>query len=335
VCGDRQASEDTIGRLFEGPAQAGRRGVALYARGLRLKTASRLQAALPQTAALLGPEAFGEAVGACWRQEADERRGVRQLLRSLPEFLRRLGGAAARPPAADLAELEVAIGDVDRELSMPVSSPEALVDAATRGLLPGARLTLVPAVRVLEIGSHAARLWRSLTAARRAPEAKKARISFVIVWRRDRRVFHRVVPASEGRALRAAQQGATLAEVCGLFAGRRDPGRAAREALQGWFEDGLVSSLVPAGTNPLLTSACSSENGAAPRFGEQGTWPIPPEGHMARIPRPALRPPSPPHLRSRPARSSDGATASSASWPAAAWARFTRPRTPSSPPASR
>ena len=206
-------------------------------------------------AAWIGPARFHNLVTDYLLAHPPTSFSLRDLGCALPEFLVSHALTREFPDIADLARLDWARLDVfDEADAQTLTRDDLLADAE-------ARVTLVPALRLLRLAGAIPGLWKRLEApgdpppeAEAMPESAATRASLgVCVWRRGFAIFHRSLPADEEACLMLlASGGATLAEVgeCLLdlqSAERSEPYAAERLAvlLATWTHDGLLSA--PAG----------------------------------------------------------------------------------------
>jgi hypothetical protein len=148
---------------------------------------------------------------------------------------------ALREDLADLAALEWARSEVFEEALAAAAPPDALLQA---GQLERARLTMVPALRLLSLGHDATSLWLALDEGRPPPEPIAAP-SRIVVWRcKGFEVFHAAIPEDEAIALQRALASEPLGVVCAAFEGRADPATAALEAIGSWFVEEMVHEVV-------------------------------------------------------------------------------------------
>jgi hypothetical protein len=164
---------------------------------------------------------------------------VAHLGGALAGFLR--GRPSPRPDLPDLAALEWARAEA---FIAADAVPEDIAALERVGeALPGARLELVPSVRLVSVRYDAAGLWADLEAQREPPRPVESARS-LLVWRKGFQVFHARIGQEELAALSAVQRGAPLGEACEAFAGIADPAKAALQALSSWFGEGLVARVI-------------------------------------------------------------------------------------------
>jgi hypothetical protein len=190
----------------------------------------------PLLARLVGDEEFFALGAAYVRAHPSRSPTLAHLGRELPGFLR--GRAGQRPDVADLAALEWARAEAFIARDAEPQDPAVLQSLGED--LPGARLELVPSVRVLSLDHDVAPLWSDLDSGGE-PSAPRAGPACLLVWRRGFDVFHAPIASEERAALEAVLSGTTVGEACEAFTTAADPVRAALEALTSWFGEGLVA----------------------------------------------------------------------------------------------
>lgn len=201
----------------------------------------------------LGSEWFHDLVTAYLIAHPPTQPSLRHAGDGLAAFLR--GSAAAEPfrrrcPfAADLAALEWALLAAFDAPDAPVVSREQIA-AVPPEHFEGLRFEFQPALQCLSIAASAQQIRRAYDRSEPLPDAAlESRVGAVCVWRREERVFHRLLEPLEFDALERARAGAHFGEICVAIAeacgGDAAPGRAAA-LLSAWQVDGLLSRLVPA-----------------------------------------------------------------------------------------
>lgn len=177
----------------------------------------------PKLAVQIGAASFHNLVTDYLLLHPSTHFSLRELGRSLPDFVRSHPLERELPALADLAQLEWARVDVfDDEDALPLSRPELL---ARGGAAPEAfALTLVPSVRLLRVDAAVPALWKYLDAAGHAepdeapkPSARGETVG-VRVWRKGFAVLHRSLTDDEEVCLAALAAGSTtLAQLSELL----------------------------------------------------------------------------------------------------------------------
>jgi hypothetical protein len=214
--------------------------VAIYRNMYVGRLVEALRETFPNLARFLGEECFARLGESYVAERPSEHHDVGRIGRRLAEFLRDHPDPD-RPDLADLAEIEWTRNEVFFAPDSPVVGPGALAAAGPDGAA-GARLWLSRSLRVVELASDAAALWKRLESGLPADPPAPGPVA-VVVWRRGFEVFHCAVPMEEATALRTAMDGGTLASICAAFGDRRDPAADAHAALASWFGEGWIADV--------------------------------------------------------------------------------------------
>lgn len=217
----------------------------IYSDMYLFRLAAALREDYPLLARLLGDEEFFSLGAAYARAHPSRHPSLARLGADLRSSLRERAGY--RADLADLAALEWA-----RAEAFVAADEQPLGEEALRSLgedAAGARLSLVPCVRLLSLQNDVAGLWADLEASR-APQPPRPGPSSLVVWRKGFEVFHAAVSAEELSALSAVQGGATLGEAFEAFAALPDPTGAALDALASWIGEGLLARIDPTASGP-------------------------------------------------------------------------------------
>jgi hypothetical protein len=217
--------------------------VDIYSQMYFWRQVDALKEDFPKLAALLGEDGFGQLVHRYVMTHPSEHFSLGRLGRKLAEFLSEQPQDHGRPDLADLASLEWARAEVFVERDAPLATEAALADLRPHEFAR-ARLKLIPAVRLLRLGHDVISLWRAIENSE-APPDPAARERDVLVWRKQWTAYHVAVASDEAQALRWAQQGRTLGEVCEAFSYREQPVDAAFRALRSWFAESVVTGVEP------------------------------------------------------------------------------------------
>jgi Putative DNA-binding domain len=222
------------------PAQARLR---VYSQMYVARLVDALRDNFPAVAESLGPEKFQVLSERFLRQLPPVRPKLAELGREWPAFLETR--PKVRPALADLARLEWARNEVFFEADVPVLSADAA--AALGEGLPGARLRLIPGLRLLSLRRDVTVLWRALRGAlgeekNASTRSLRKRPTEVVVWKKDLVVYHVKVDANEAEAIARALAGGTFAHVCEAFATPEE----AFGAIATWFNEGWVRELAAA-----------------------------------------------------------------------------------------
>lgn len=235
------ASDQALEACFVGSAErpAADR-VNIYANMYLSRLVDALRADFPKLLALLGEACFFELGAAYARSHPSEHYDIGRFGRLLSAFLHAHPELALRPDAVDLAELEWARAEVFVEATSAALARETLADLLAQNPT-GARITLVPGIRVLRLAHDVVPLFRHLDDGTQ-PSEPSACPTALVVWRPKYEVFHARLATDESTALELARRAATLAEICAAFTGAEDPVRAAFDALSSWADEGFIAA---------------------------------------------------------------------------------------------
>lgn len=198
----------------------------IYARMFLDRQVDALASDFPKLRALVGEERFGALARDYALAQPSRHPDLGLLGRGFAEF--------CPQPLRDLAALEWARCEVFFAADCtPVGDLRLAPD-----VFPSARLTLIPALRLLDLAHDAAAAWARIEDGQPFG-AIEAGACALLVWRTGFDVFHAQVPEAEARAVRLALSGEPLAAVCGAF----DDAEAAFAALQSWLAEGLVAAV--------------------------------------------------------------------------------------------
>lgn len=232
-----EVSAAALGDCFVGTADLSAQArVHLYADMVLFRQVDALRADFPFVAALLGDRPFFLLARDYVRAHPSESPDLGMLGRKLAAFV-----GNGNPGLGDLAALEWARAEVFFAASAVPLLPDALsgLEPERFGL---ARLALAPALQLLELDHDAPAAWMRLKDGE-SDVVVEARKTFVVAWRKGFEVHHAPLLPDEAHALRLAQAGATLAEICAAFAEREDPAATAFEALASWLADEWVAAI--------------------------------------------------------------------------------------------
>lgn len=245
-----EAPAATPGLLGDARAEAAER-LGVYRNAYTARIIAALAEDFPALKHTLGAARWGALAAAYLHAHPSQHPSLRYAGVRLPGFIaEHISRAAAElrasaPWAADLARLELAITDAfdaaDAELLTRAdlsALPPAQWDALSLPLIPGAQhLALAWPVRALRSAHDAEQPL--------APPALAPASEHVLVWRREERVLHRALEASEATLLARAQHGVRFGELCALAAEERgdEAGAAfAASVLARWIEDGVLAT---------------------------------------------------------------------------------------------
>lgn len=213
--------------------------LAIYAGMWFWRQVEALRAEFPALASLLGEDRFAALCRAYLEAHPSEHHDIGRLGRHLAEYLRR-HPAPERSDLGDLAELEWARSEVFFAAELEPVGRGALASLGPTDF-PGARLRVVPALRLLSL-QYPAHLSRQ--SALHGQETVTAREdTCLVVWRQGEEVFHAPVDRVEAEALQAVLAGARLMDVCAVFERAERPAETAFAALASWVDEGWIGGV--------------------------------------------------------------------------------------------
>ncbi len=224
----------------------------IYADAYRLRLQQVLAEDFPALRATMGVAAFDRLAARYLRDRPSRHPSVRWFGAGLADWLRETEQSDAR---VALARFEWAQGELfDAPDAVP--SDATALQAMPASAWPSLRLTLVPAVRLLDDVGNAPDRAAALLAGHAAARWRRRRVTWLL-WRQDFDVHWRALPADEARALACVIAGGTFADWCGVLAGAQPAWRAA-SLLKRWLADGLVAAVQADATAPLPSLSKSS-----------------------------------------------------------------------------
>lgn len=198
-----------LGDVFrDGAGLAVSERLAIYNRAFFYRQLDALASVFSETQRLLGEAAFERLGLAYLVQHPSEHPAIERVGRHFPAYLAEQP-APLPEPVVDLAALEWA-----RLCALVAPNPAALASlgALDPATFPGSCLKFVPGLSLLELDSRALAAF-----SRDEPARPPSERCAVAIWRAGARVTQERLEIAEFRALSAAQQGATMAEVCAVF----------------------------------------------------------------------------------------------------------------------
>jgi len=199
----------------------------------------------------LGAELFHDLVTAYLLAHPPAHPSLRYAGAQLASFLQ--DSAAAAPFrrrcafSPDLARLEWSLLAAFDAPDAPVVTREE-IGSVPPDRWEGLRLEFQPALQCLTVAECVQPIRRAYDRGEPLPggTAGTKRVS-VCVWRREERVFHRILPPLEATTLERARAGARFGDLCVAIAdacgGDAAPGHAAA-LLSSWQADGIMSRLI-------------------------------------------------------------------------------------------
>lgn len=228
-------TEDAAARLGGGD------GLAVYQNNYRVSLMGSLEASFERVFLWLGDEAFASACA----NYIDDRPPHSWTLDAYGDAFAAF--LALRYPddgeVADLAQIDWAVAQAF------VGGDAQSVDAAALAGVDwnAARLTLVPSLLTLEIGSNADAIWLALVSGDDVPQPELlVERATVFVWRQGFETVMRRAHAIEARIAKLSREGMTFAACCGVLAGDLGEQGAVEQAgavLGRWIAEGLLADL--------------------------------------------------------------------------------------------
>jgi hypothetical protein len=192
----------------------------------------------PKVGQLLGEDAFARAALLYAREFPSEHPSLGRYGRHFADFLRGAEYTSVRADIADLAQLEWARAEAFVARDAMTVKVDQLREHAAEGFAR-LRLGLGPSVRLLNLAHDVMTLWQALEDEIAAAKAKPEE-TWLLVWRKEHRVFHARIEEDESAALRALQEGQPLAGALEAFARSVEPAATAMKALVSWVGEELL-----------------------------------------------------------------------------------------------
>jgi len=224
--------------------------LGIYAEMYYLRLIEVLGAEYPTTRTVLGEEAFEASCRAFIARHPSTDRTLQSLSVRFPEFLaRHLKVRRNARLAVDIARIERAMEDVfDAPRAEPLGF-EALKKIPTESW-GGSRLTLTPALRMLELGCDAD-AYMTAVRSRRPARAPRAKPAYIIVYRHNLRAWRLKVSREQFGLLRLLGRGWPIGRAvyrsCRHMRVRTD---RLPELLSEWFRDWSAAGLFVGLTTP-------------------------------------------------------------------------------------
>lgn len=228
-------NEDTALRLGGGT------GLAVYQNNYRVSLMSSLEASFERVHAWLGDEAFAAACAHYIDDQPPHSWTLDAYGDGFPASLARLYPDDGE--VADLAQIDWAVGQAF------VGGDAVPFEATALATVEWdqARITLVPSLLRLEIGSNADALWLALVSEGEVPVPQMlAERAVVFVWRQGFETVMRRADPIEARIADLSRHGHTFAECCGVLAqdlGEEAAVQQAGAVLGRWIAEGLIAQL--------------------------------------------------------------------------------------------
>jgi len=220
--------------------------LATYTDGYRSRLVEALSTTYPGLRALLGEDAFEQAVRRFIEVVPSRHYSIRYYGESLSEHIGAEHAEAEAKVLQDLARWEWALAEVfDAHDDVPVA-PERLGGMAPDDW-PCMVLSFRASVRSLTMASNAVQWWRwARDSGDRPPAFELGPAASWRLWRQGIRTLFRSMDSSESAALAVVRGGGTFGEMCEAIAeevgAAAAPARAA-SILSGWFSDEMIGDV--------------------------------------------------------------------------------------------
>ncbi len=236
------------GKQFCCPASTGGRFFKVYDNAYTLRLLEVLAEDFPALHSLLGDQKFEQALRAYLAAHPSHHPSIRWLGRHLAAWLARTEPWSDHLEIADMAAFEWALGLAFDAPDAPVLESETLAGLAADEW-PAMTLAFHPAFGTVDL------LWdvapfQQIVARGDTPDCAPSQLerpSTWAVWRDpdSLTVFYRRLEEDDSRALGAAREGATFADLCALLAETTGEQAAAYAAgmLKGWIDSGWITGL--------------------------------------------------------------------------------------------
>ncbi len=211
--------------------------VSVYSNAYFLRLREVLAQDFPETGRALGEDRFDRIAREYLRQFPSENPSVRNLGRSMADFLD--GRSDVPPYLGDLARLEWLLSaafDSADSAAIGVSDLRAIEPQRW----PHLRFRPTPALALMRAKWPVHELWSGASSGTIRPV-----FTWICVWRdRDCRVFHAAIDCREAEAMTRMIGGEPFAAICGAYAdlGDDEAARLSVATFVSWLDRGLISA---------------------------------------------------------------------------------------------
>ncbi len=238
VAGSDPIPDDAAAQLVNGGALEPSTRVGVYAEMYWLRMRDMLREDCARVRQVVGDDAFDVLVANYIKAHPSTHHSLGQLSHAFADWL---AAQDASPPwLASVAALERARTRAFVAQNSAVAEPSALA-VVNEETFSQVRLVATPALHVVSLAFDVLPWFAAADASSVVPQA---RVTPVMVWRRDFEVFHVEVGAAEAAAAHAlvgaGPAGAALEVLCEPFAEPSD----AFTAIASWVAEGMVASVV-------------------------------------------------------------------------------------------
>lgn len=222
--------------------------LGIYGNAYRVRLIDALHETYPVLHALLGDEMFFELGGAFVAAHPSKFRNIRWYGEPLADFMAGLAPYEEQPILSEVALFEWTLTEVFDAANAPALSRSDLA-ALPYEAWDELRFQFHPSVRQLQLYWNTATVWQAMIREETPPEplASDAPVMFAL-WRQDLKPYFRAMAPPEAVALKAAAQGQSFAELCGIlrewFPDEQIPLTAANY-LNTWVMSGMIQTATP------------------------------------------------------------------------------------------
>jgi hypothetical protein len=218
----------------------------IYRDAYRLRLIEVLGSDFPVLKSHAGDEWFEAVATGYVAAHPSVSRNVRWFGAAFPGFLRKQPGHADQPVLADIALFEWTLGlafDAPDQAAIGFADVAAVAPEAWSGL----RFRAHASLRVLELGTNAVAIWKSINGDTPGgpPEPASEPVAWAI-WRKALSPYFRSLAPDEAWALSAIREGSGFGEICAGLCDWVAEGEAALRAaqlLRGWVDEGWIAGL--------------------------------------------------------------------------------------------
>lgn len=216
--------------------------LAIYGDAYRIRLVDALAANYPRLQRWLGDAAFADLARGYLDAYPSANPSVRWFGDRLADHLAMQPSSAAEPWLADLARWEWAIAAA---FDAPDRSAidESVFATVQAEQWPALQFGFHPSVRVLELTTNVASLFKALSEDSQLPPPGVVEARDWLIWRPQLTPRYRSLPHDEAAALRCALEGGTFSDLCELLCEWHDASQVAVTAvrlLKQWIAEALI-----------------------------------------------------------------------------------------------
>jgi hypothetical protein len=240
------AGTDIVAEIAGGDEEFRRTRLNIYRDAYRLRLIEVLGSDFSALKSYAGDEWFDAIATRYIAAHPSVFRNVRWFGAAFPAFLREQSDQENRPVLADLALFEWTLG---LAFDAPVQATTGFADVASVApeAWPDLRFHAHVSLRVLELGTNAVAIWKSIKgdASDAVPDPATEPVIWAI-WRKSLSPYFRSLAPDEAWALSAMREGHSFGEICAGLCDRVPAEEAAPRAaqlLRGWVDEGWIAGL--------------------------------------------------------------------------------------------